>query len=182
MIILLTVLLLFSGSIVTPEADSLDINSPKKQSIFEKIQLDSLAKGHITFHTQSIIDSLTAIYIRQSDKTSVFSGYRIQIHTENSFGANIEQLKQMRNDFEIAFPEIPAYLKYIDPDFKIRVGNFTSRLEAVAVLAKIKKNYPASYVVKTSISIHELMRVPMQDIKTDSLDLTPNQIKPIFKP
>ena len=72
----------------------------------------------------------------------------------------------MRNKFEETFQDIPAYLKYIDPDFKIRVGNYRNRLECIPDLHRIRKIYPASYAVKTEISLDELKRIPMQDIVT----------------
>lgn len=99
-------------------------------------------------------------------KRKTFTGYRIQIHSVSSFGCNIENLKEMRNKFEETFQDIPAYLKYFDPDFKIRVGNYRNRLECIPDLHRIRKIYPASYAVKTEISLNELKRIPMQDIVT----------------
>ena len=68
----------------------------------------------------------------------------------------------MRNKFEETFQDIPAYLKYFDPDFKIRVGNYRNRLECIPDLHRIRN----SYAVKTEISLDELKRIPMQDIVT----------------
>ena len=87
-------------------------------------------------------------------------------YSVSSFGCNIENLKEMRNKFEETFQDIPAYLKYFDPDFKIRVGNYRNRLECIPDLHRIRKIYPASYAVKTEISLDELKRIPMQDIVT----------------
>ena len=53
-----------------------------------------------------------------------------------------------------------------DDDFKIRVGNYRNRLECIPDLHRIRKIYPASYAVKTEISLDELKRIPMQDIVT----------------
>lgn len=181
MIRLLTMLLLLSGSVFGQERDSLHVSTPRTMNIFEKIASDTLSQGHIAFHSSPKIDSLVALYIRQSEKQYAFQGYRVQIYSVNSFGADIEKLKKMRDDFEMTFPTIPAYLKYIDPDFKIRVGNFTSRLEAVACLAKIKHLYPISYVVKTSITLKELSRVPMQDVVSDSIEMKQLQPEQVFR-
>jgi hypothetical protein len=79
-------------------------------------------------------------------------------------GSDVEELKKTRDSFEETFQTIPAYLQYIDPDFKIRVGNYHTRLEAIPDLQRIRKLYPASYPVKTEITLEELKRIPMQDI------------------
>ena len=44
------------------------------------------------------------------------------------------------------------------------MGNYHSRLESIPDLQRIRKLYPASYPVKTEITLEELKRVPMQDI------------------
>ena len=110
------------------------------------------------------------IHLNEKDKT--FTGYRIQIYSTSSYGSDIEKLKEMRNHFEETFQDIPAYLKYFDPDFKIRVGNYKSRLECIPDLHRIRKIYPSSYPVKTEISLDELKRIPMQDIPEEEKTAT----------
>ena len=84
----------------------------------------------------------------------------------------MEKLKQMRDDFEKAFQDIPAYLKYIDPDFKIRVGNFRTKLESIPALHRVRKLYSTSYPVKTEITLDEMKRIPMQDIPVEEPETT----------
>ena len=80
----------------------------------------------------------------------------------------LEKLKEYRDNFETEFQDIPAYLQYFNPDFKIRAGNYHSRLESIPALHRIRKKYPSSYPVKTEITLEELKRIPMQDILQDS--------------
>lgn len=120
--------------------------------------------GEVNLHGDRSIDNLLQWHIHMNEKKKTFTGYRIQIYSVNSYGCNIDKLKEMRDKFEETFQDIPAYLKYFDPDFKIRAGNFHSRLESIPALYRIRKVYPASYPVKTEISIEELKRIPMQDI------------------
>lgn len=120
--------------------------------------------GAVRLHSSSSINNLLKWHIHTNEKKKTFSGYRIQIYSANSYGCDINQLKDMRNKFEEIFQDIPAYLKYFDPDFKIRVGNYHSRLESIPALYRIRKLYPSSYPVKTDISIEDLKRIPMQDM------------------
>ena len=57
-----------------------------------------------------------------------------QILSRSSYDTNIDSLKNYTKRFEEEFPDIPAYLQYTDPDFKIRVGNFRTRIEAIPAL------------------------------------------------
>lgn len=120
--------------------------------------------GEVRIHSDHSIHNLLKWHTSLNERKKTFSGFRIQIHSVNSYGCNINELKEIRNKFEKTFQTIPAYLKYFDPDFKIRTGNYHSRLESIPDLYRIRKLYPSSYPVKTEIYLEELKRVPMQDI------------------
>ena len=135
-----------------------------RYDIMEKLsQIDSIG-GKASIHCDSTISNLLKWRTKLNEKKRSFTGYRIQILSVNSYGSDVEELKKTRDSFEEAYQTIPAYLQYIDPDFKIRVGNYHSRLEAIQDLRRIRKLYPASYPVKTEITLEELKRIPMQDI------------------
>lgn len=134
------------------------------EDIFTVLENNSDAGGEVRIQSDPAIGNLLEWQWRQNEGQKAFSGYRIQIYSTSSYGCDIEKLKEIRNHFEETFQDIPAYLKYFDPDFKIRVGNYKSRLECIPDLHRIRKVYPSSYPVKTEISLEELKRIPMQDI------------------
>lgn len=102
-------------------------------------------------------------HIMQNQLSKRFTGFRIQIASVNSAQKPVEELEAMRDKFEEDFPYIPAYLQYTVPDFKIRVGNYRSKLEAIPHLQKIRKLYPDCYVVKCEITFNELERLPLEE-------------------
>ena len=53
-------------------------------------------------------------------------GYRIQIY----FGSIRQKAAEVKIDFTGKFPDVPSYLTYQQPNFKVRVGDFRSRNEA----------------------------------------------------
>lgn len=151
------------------EPDSTEIISPARPDLIGEIQQSSIEGGKVLITADRPVNNLLEWHIRLNERKKAFMGYRIQIYSANSYGCDLEQLKNMRNQFEEAFPDIPAYLKYFGPDFKIRVGNFRSRLECIPALQRIRKLYPSSYPVKTEILLEELNRIPMQDIPLPEL-------------
>lgn len=157
-------LLLFPLHLFAQETEDTLVVTIPHYDILEKLQTENGQEGAVQLNNTPAIDNLLKWHVHINKQKKTFTGYRIQIYSANSYGCNLEDLKEMRNKFEQSFPDIPAYLKYFDPDFKIRAGNFHSRLECIPALYRIRKLYPASYPVKTEISLEELKRIPMQDI------------------
>jgi hypothetical protein len=76
-----------------------------------------------------------------------FPGYRIQV----GFGQDRNEAMRLRSDVSLKYPNLPTYLAYQQPYFKICVGDFRTKLEAVKYLNTIKKAYPGAFMVKDKI-------------------------------
>lgn len=74
-------------------------------------------------------------------------GYRIKIH----FGADKMKAKEVKAKFIARFPGVPAYEKYDQPNFNIRVGDFRTKLEAYKFLKEIQSEFPSSFIVQDEI-------------------------------
>jgi hypothetical protein len=53
--------------------------------------------------------------------------------------------------FTSAHPGIGAYRTYSNPFFKVTVGDFRSRSEAMELLNQIKDEFPSAFIVKENI-------------------------------
>lgn len=160
------IVFLFAGKLyAAPEQDT--TSTEVRYDIFQELKEPGANGGSAHLSCSPAIDNLLHLHINQNKRNESFSGYRIQIFSRSSYGSDMAKLKQMRDDFEKAFQDIPAYLKYIDPDFKIRVGNFRTKLESIPTLYRVRKLYPSSYPVKTEITLNEMKRIPMQDIPVE---------------
>lgn len=69
-------------------------------------------------------------------------GYRIQLY--NGFET---EAKKTRAKFRIKFPEIPTFIVYKSPEWKIQVGNYKTKLEADRALLDFKKEFYGALVV-----------------------------------
>lgn len=155
MIRVIIILFLFlPGILYASSPDSL--SSENVYSIFQELKHNAPGEGHVHIKGDSAINGLINFHVSLNQKQRTFTGYRIQIFSGNSSDYNIGQLQGMKSSFEQEFTGTPAYLKYYDPDFKIRVGNFRTRLDCIPALYKIRKKYPSSYPVKTEITWNEL--------------------------
>lgn len=74
-------------------------------------------------------------------------GYRVQIGSET----NSHPAKKIRASFIQKYREIPAYEIYQQPYFKVRVGDFKTKLEAIKFQKEIMFDFPNSFIVKDKI-------------------------------
>ena len=79
-------------------------------------------------------------------------GFRIQIY----FGANRQKALDVKNDFAARHPNVSSYLSYQQPNFKIRAGDYRTRLEAQKFLKDIEGQYFTTFIVQDDIRIPAL--------------------------
>ncbi len=97
------------------------------------------------------IDTLLQMHVLQNEKFPVISGFRIQIYKESGNTA-LDKALAIRDAFEKRY-NIPAYITFNEPYYRVRVGDFRTRLEAIRFLEKIKRRYPLAWEIKDDIQI-----------------------------
>ena len=95
------------------------------------------------------IDSLIIKNQEIINKNEGILGWRVQL----TFKSTKEEIKKTRVDFRKLYPEIPTYLTYDPPYYKISVGNFRTKNEALKLNNFIRKNYVEAYPVQKIIPI-----------------------------
>ena len=88
--------------------------------------------------------------VENNSKRTV-SGYRVRIFFDNKQTARVES-EEMLKKFESMFHDVRAYRTYANPYFKVTVGDFRTKSEAMALLSTIKGAFPSAFVVKENIS------------------------------
>jgi hypothetical protein len=79
-------------------------------------------------------------------------GFRIQIYASSNRNAR-EESNKARAEFISKFPDIISYPLYANPGyFKIRVGDFRTKTEAMSLFLKISKEFPDAYIVPDFIN------------------------------
>ena len=84
-------------------------------------------------------------------------GYRIQVYADkNQRTAKSEAMARERM-VQAQFPELGCYVTYNAPTWRLRVGDFVTREEAVEVMQQLKKELPSCasemIVVKDRINV-----------------------------
>ena len=97
------------------------------------------------------INELLSKHIEINSKASI-KGYRIKIH----FGSDKTKAREVKTKFIALFPNVPAYEKYDQPNFNIRVGDFRSKLEAYKFFKEVQTEFPSAFLVQDYIEFPEL--------------------------
>ena len=76
-------------------------------------------------------------------------GFRVQIH----FGPEKAKAMEVKTKFTAEYHNTAAYLDYQQPYFKIRVGDFRTKLEAYKLLQDISFDFPGAFIVSDNIEL-----------------------------
>ena len=106
-------------------------------------------KGKITVYTDSTVATLLKKNLELDETKQNMPGYRIQIY----FGTDRNKANEIRTEFIRDHIEIEAYLVYHQPNFKVRVGDYKTRLEALKFMQEFSNHYPNAFIVKDEIPL-----------------------------
>lgn len=98
--------------------------------------------------SQAILDGMKKHVADNPDRP--LTGYRVRIYFDNQQNARSASEAAM-NKFIDGNPGIPAYRSYQNPFFKVTVGDFRTRSEAMELLQRIRTDFPTAFVVKENI-------------------------------
>lgn len=97
------------------------------------------------------VDILVDKYIYLNRHQITLSGWRIQIFFDS--GANSKRkASEVLRLFNERYPESQAYLSFKEPYYRVRVGDFRTRLEAEGFLRKIHAQYPNAFATSDLIN------------------------------
>jgi hypothetical protein len=76
------------------------------------------------------------------------NGYRVQIF----FGSNRQAAYNAQAKFKEEYPEVRTYITYTEPNFKVQVGDFRSRLEAQKLQSELTQMFTSLFIIPGKIN------------------------------
>jgi len=117
--------------------------------------------GQLNVVQDSRVDELVGKHIQMNELLmsnpdhSGIQGYRVQIFFESG-NKSSDAAREIIEEFEEKHTVLPTYLPWQAPNFRVRVGDFRTRMEAEGFLQKILRNYPNAWVIKDKINFPSL--------------------------
>ncbi|MDR2626655.1 MAG: SPOR domain-containing protein [Dysgonamonadaceae bacterium] len=85
------------------------------------------------------------------------SGYRVQVFTGNQQRSSKAEVFERQQAIKEVFPDLPAYITYNAPYWRLRAGDAPTYEEAYLLMKKIAKHLPnlkkEMYIVKDEIKV-----------------------------
>lgn len=76
------------------------------------------------------------------------AGYRVQVYLGERKAA-----EEAKRAFLQSSPDTPAYLSWLAPNWRLRIGDCRTRLEAERLLRDLRSTYPGCYIVPDQIEM-----------------------------
>ena len=96
------------------------------------------------------VNAMVERHVEFNNRVKTIPGFRVQIASFS--GANSKNSAfSLRDRFVIDYPAVQAYIVFDEPNFKVKVGDFRTSLEAYAFLQQIKEVYKG-YIIKDNIN------------------------------
>ncbi len=140
---------LYSGS----QKDSVIIE--KDSTIKNQFDLNFESKdGRVNVVGDSRLDKLNEFNATpQSGQNGVkMQGYRLQIYYDQEKNS----VNQKKADYLARYKNEPAYINYKAPNFRLRVGDFRTRLQAENFMNEIRVDWPDAIIVEDDIDLPTL--------------------------
>lgn len=114
-----------------------------------------MSQNSITINKNIVISSavdflnLIDLHNQKNEQTDEMPGYRIQIRSNN----DRSKIYGIRSEVYAQFSDIKNYLKYDQPYYRLRIGDFKTRLEARQYLERVINYFPSAFIVADDIKI-----------------------------
>jgi hypothetical protein len=125
-----------------------------KQSGFLLLLVFSMAISYsqkgVSYNLENGIDNVENQYISVWKKIKKMDGFRIQITSFSGVNSK-SSIEKTATQFKQQFPNVPCNVSFFEPYFRLRAGNYRTKLEAYKALTEISPSFPGSFVVKDQI-------------------------------
>jgi hypothetical protein len=121
----------------------------RQNAFAQKYVTQSNADSSVVITKDSRLDDLVNKQKELNLQKQTIPGYRVQIY----FGTMRQKAIELKNEFNSLHPQMASYLTYKQPNFKVRVGDFRTRLEAQKFLKDIQGKYSTSFIVTDDIRL-----------------------------
>jgi hypothetical protein len=98
------------------------------------------------------LEILVQKHIQINQALNTMDGFRIQVFSDS--GVNSKTKAQAAVDeFKARFPGQGAYLSFKSPNYKVRIGDFRTKLDAQRFLIELTADYPNAFIIEDQINL-----------------------------
>ncbi len=118
-------------------------------------QLSATGQGTVVIEQDERLKTYVLDFINKKENDGGLNGYRVQLYFGSGHNAR-ESANKIRNQFVAQFPDVPAKVIFQEPNFKVRVGDYRTRSEALFLIKQMEGSFSGAYIVKDFIDYPQL--------------------------
>jgi hypothetical protein len=139
----------------TINAAGQDHSSTRGNDILVHVRQTKANQGKVTIIQDPQIERVFNLDILQNARQPGMYGYRIRIYFDLGQKSR-EQSENSANEFMANYPGVSVYRSYISPYYKVSVGDFRTRDNALKFYQLLLKDYPKAFIVPEWINFPPL--------------------------
>ncbi|TRX71816.1 SPOR domain-containing protein [Carboxylicivirga sp. M1479] len=116
-------------------------------NLAHKLQEQTEGEGTITIYDEEGIEELIDIQVEVNERIGGVEGWRIQLYSGSGPVGKRNGLK-VKSKFLNSFPHNEVDLSFTSPFWRVRVGNYRHKHEALPLLTEVRELFPNCYIVK----------------------------------
>ncbi|MCX6282220.1 MAG: SPOR domain-containing protein [Bacteroidetes bacterium] len=128
------------------------ISAGWQKGFTQEVRKDS---GTVTIYQDNMVDELVQKQIKLNEAGNNLEGYRIQIFSDSGNNSKTKAQSAM-DEFLAKYPEIKAYLVFKSPNYKVKIGDFRSKLDAIRCLNQITAEFPNAFIISDLINLPQV--------------------------
>lgn len=96
------------------------------------------------------LNQVNALIVEQNKALKYVDGYTIQVYT----GSSRETAMEAKGKVNELNPDLKPSVQYHQPNYKVKVGQYTDRLKAHEIFESLKKEFPQALLIPERIYVN----------------------------
>jgi hypothetical protein len=141
-----------------------NVSAQEASDIFESLKTRSARSGTVVINQPDELKAMVGVRmsgdnVEKTDSVAYLkiNGYRTQVFSGNNQRSSKDEAFRKEREIKEVFPELPTYVTYNAPFWRLRVGDFRSHEEAYHTQRLLMEAFPAykkeMYIVKEEVKI-----------------------------
>ena len=148
--LIIAILALLPAMMLRAQEYRVDNGSAQVDSTLVGRSVLSVLGSGVTVNQSAAMKSAFDSYVSANASKKV-TGYRIRVYYENSQNAR-NRSEAIARSISGTYPGIGVYRTFESPNFKVCVGDFRTKDEALKLYHALKSSYPTAIILKETIN------------------------------
>ena len=149
-LLIIALLALLPGLVLRAQEYRVDTGSAQVDSTLMGRSILSVLGSGVTVNQSRTMRSALDSYV-SNNAAKKLTGFRIRVYFDNGQNAR-NRSEAIARSISGTYPGIGVYRTFESPNFKVTVGDFRTKDEALKVYHSLKASYPTAIILKETIN------------------------------